>query len=87
MDQEEGISAEEQARQRLKSKQPARQSLIDDEKQLKRVEARFRTGTQIQCKHQNIEVQVKTVETCKWRERVVTRRSQQRRDKCSVSVG
>ena len=36
MDQEEGISAEEQARQRLKSKQPARQSLTDDEKQLKR---------------------------------------------------
>ena len=31
MDQEEGISAEEQARRRLRSKQQARQSLTDDE--------------------------------------------------------
>ena len=31
MDQEEGISAEEQARRRLRSKQPARRSLTDDE--------------------------------------------------------
>ena len=39
MDQEEGISAEEQARRRLRSKQPARRSLTDGEavsKQLKR---------------------------------------------------
>ena len=38
MDTEEGISAEEQARQRLKSKQSARQSVTEDEKQLKREE-------------------------------------------------
>ena len=31
MDQEEGISAEEQARRRLRSKQPDRRSLTDDE--------------------------------------------------------
>ena len=39
MDQEEGISAEEQARRRLRSKQPARRPLTDDEtfsKRLKR---------------------------------------------------
>ena len=39
MDQEEGISAEEQARRTLRSKQPARRSLTDDEtisKRLKR---------------------------------------------------
>ena len=39
MDQEEGITADEQARRRLRSKQPARGSLTDDEafsKRLKR---------------------------------------------------
>ena len=36
MDQEEGISAEEQARRRLRSKQPARRSLADDETRLNR---------------------------------------------------
>ena len=48
MDQEEGISAEEQARRRLRSKQPARRSLTDDEtvsKRLKR-EATIATITQ-----------------------------------------
>ena len=37
MDQEEGISAEEQARRRLRSKKPARQSLTDDETVSKRL--------------------------------------------------
>ena len=37
MDQEEGISAEEQARRRLRSKQPARRSLTDDEAVMKRL--------------------------------------------------
>ena len=37
MDQEEGISAEEQARRRLRSKQPARRSLTDDETVSKRL--------------------------------------------------
>ena len=37
MDQEEGISAEEQARRRLRSKQPARRSLTDDEAVSKRL--------------------------------------------------
>ena len=37
MDQEEGISAEEQARRRLRSKQPARRSLSDDETVSKRL--------------------------------------------------
>ena len=37
MDQEEGISAEEQARRRLRSKQPARRSLTDDEAVTKRL--------------------------------------------------
>ena len=37
MDQEEGISAEEQARRRLRSKQPARKSLTDDEAVTKRL--------------------------------------------------
>ena len=36
-DQEEGISAEEQARRRLRSKQPARRSLTDDEAVSKRL--------------------------------------------------
>ena len=37
MDQEEGFSAEEQARRRLRSKQPARRSLTDDETVSKRL--------------------------------------------------
>ena len=37
MDQEEGISTEEQARRRLRSKQPARRSLTDDETVSKRL--------------------------------------------------
>ena len=37
MDQEEGISAEEQARRRLRSRQPARRSLTDDEAVSKRL--------------------------------------------------
>ena len=37
MDQEEGISAEEQARRRLRSKQPAQRSLTDDETVSKRL--------------------------------------------------
>ena len=37
MDQEEGISAEEQARRRLRSKQPARRTLTDDETVSKRL--------------------------------------------------
>ena len=37
MDQEEGISAEEQARRRLRSNQPDRRSLTDDEKVSKRM--------------------------------------------------
>ena len=37
MDQEEGISAEEQAQRRLRSKQPARRSLTDDETVSKRL--------------------------------------------------
>ena len=37
MDQEEGISAEKQARRRLRSKQPARRSLTDDETVSKRL--------------------------------------------------
>ena len=37
MDQEEGITADEQARRRLRSKQSARRSLTDDEAVLKRV--------------------------------------------------
>ena len=37
MDHEEGISAEEQARRRLRSKQPARRSLTDDETVSKRL--------------------------------------------------
>ena len=37
MDQEEGISAEEQARRRLRSKQPDRRSLTDDETVSKRM--------------------------------------------------
>ena len=37
MDQEEGMSAEEQARRRLRSKQPARRSLTDDEAVSKRL--------------------------------------------------
>ena len=37
MDQEEDISAEEQARRRLRSKQPARRSLTDDKAVTKRV--------------------------------------------------
>ena len=37
MDQEEGISAEEQARRRLRSKQPARRLLTDDEAVSKRL--------------------------------------------------
>ena len=37
MDQEGGISAEEQARRRLRSKQPARRSLTDDETVSKRL--------------------------------------------------
>ena len=37
MDQEEGISAEEQARRRLISKQPAKRSLTDDETVSKRM--------------------------------------------------
>ena len=37
MDQEEGISAKEQARRRLRSKQPARRSLTDDETVSKRL--------------------------------------------------
>ena len=37
VDQEEGISAEEQARRRLRSKQPARRSLTDDETVSKRL--------------------------------------------------
>ena len=37
MDQEEGISEEEQARRRLRSKQPARRSLTDDEAVSKRL--------------------------------------------------
>ena len=37
MDQEEGISTEEQARRRLRSKQPARRSLTDDETVSKRM--------------------------------------------------
>ena len=37
MDQEEGISAEEQARRRLRSKQPARRSLTVDETVSKRL--------------------------------------------------
>ena len=37
MDQEEGISAEEQARRRLRSKRPARRSLTDDETVSKRL--------------------------------------------------
>ena len=71
MDQEEGISAEEQARRRLRSKQPDRRP--DDETVSKRMkreatiatikqeiqnchrEARCGTGTQILCTHQNTE--------------------------------
>ena len=37
MDQEEGITADEQARRRLRSKQPARRSLTDDETVSKRL--------------------------------------------------
>ena len=37
MDQEEGISAKEQARRRLRSKQPSRRSLTDDEAVTKRL--------------------------------------------------
>ena len=37
MDQEEGFSAEDQARRRLRSKQPARRSLTDDEAVTKRL--------------------------------------------------
>ena len=37
MDQEEGISAEEQARRRMRSRQPARRSLRDDEAVSKRL--------------------------------------------------
>ena len=37
MDQEEGVSAKEQARRRLRSKQPARRSLTDDEAVSKRL--------------------------------------------------
>ena len=37
IDQEEDISADEQARQRLRSKQPARRSLTDDEAVTKRL--------------------------------------------------
>ena len=37
MDQEEGFSTEEQARRRLRSKQPARRSLTDDETLSKRL--------------------------------------------------
>ena len=37
MDQEEGITADEQARRRLRSKQPSRQSLTDDEAVSKRL--------------------------------------------------
>ena len=37
MDQEEGISADEQAQRRLRSKQPARRSLTDDETVSKRL--------------------------------------------------
>ena len=74
MDQEEGTTAEEQARRRLRSKQPARRSLTDAEavsKRLKREatiaaiktrdsqdcyrEARFGTGAQNLCKHQDNE--------------------------------
>ena len=36
LDQEEGITADEQARRRLRSKQPARRSLTDDETVSKR---------------------------------------------------
>ena len=48
MDQEEGFSAEEQARRRLRSKQPARRSLTDDEtvsKRLKREATILKTAT------------------------------------------
>ena len=37
MDEEEGTSAEEQVRRRLRSKQPARRSLTDDEAVTKRL--------------------------------------------------
>ena len=40
MDQEEGISAEEQARRRLRSKQPDRRTLTDDETLSKRIKER-----------------------------------------------
>ena len=46
MDQEEGISAEEQAQRRLRSKQPARRSLTDDEAVTKRLKARDDCGDQ-----------------------------------------
>ena len=49
MDQEEGVSAEEQAGRRLRSKQPARQ-------------ARFGTSTQILCKYHD--KQEPRVDTC-----------------------
>ena len=42
MDQEEGITAEEQARRRLRSKQPARRSLTDDEAVSKRLKGEAR---------------------------------------------
>ena len=64
----EDISAEEQARRRLRSKQPARRSLTDDgtvSKRLKRKATKIlktvagrpdlETSTQISLKHQNIE--------------------------------
>ena len=42
MDQQEGITAEEQARRRLRSKQPARRSLTDDETVSKRLKREVR---------------------------------------------
>ena len=44
MDQEEGISEEEQARRRLRSKQPARRSLTDDETVSKRLKREATIG-------------------------------------------
>ena len=44
MDQEEGISAEEQARRRLRSKQPDRRSLTDDETVSKRMKRETTTA-------------------------------------------
>ena len=77
MDREEGISAEEQARRRLRSKQPARRSLTDDETVAERPDLeqahKFYSSIRTLRSPESIHAS-RMVEINKWRERGVVER-------------